>query len=223
MPPEKLFLKKLDGVSHGVEAFLHTWASQGRRALCGVALTCWCRNRVGGRRGSPASLYPHPVRSAHAHATLILETCKSGCRLGRRLIAVTEFPTVIIPVPGSQPSLYPARWLPRLRRRAGVAPLVQGRGGGRGRCASWCHPSRCAPVASGFQLRQPSPGFCGLSLFKSMNHGGAHGKSFYRNEHIVSIPAELFWGQQMEKMRCAGPSCLGQALLLGDEGSGSNS
>lgn len=132
MPPEKLFLKKLDCVSHGVEAFLHTWASQGRRALCGVALTCWCRNRVGGRRGSPASLYPHPVRSAHAHATLILETCKSGCRLGRRLIAVTEFPTVIIPVPGSQPSLYPARWLPRLRRRAGVAPLVQGRGGGGG-------------------------------------------------------------------------------------------
>ena len=107
--------------------------------------------------------------------------------------------------------------------RGGSSRARAGGGRGRGRCASWCHPSRCAPVASGFQLRQPSPGFCGLSLFKSMNHGGAHGKSFYRNEHIVSIPAELFWGQQMEKMRCADPSCLGQALLLGDEGSGSNS
>ena len=126
---------------------------------------------------------------------------------------------LIIPVPGGQPSLYPACWLPGLQRGGRAAPLVRGQGAG---CASWCHPSRCAPVASGFQLQQPSPGFCGLSLFKSMNHGGAHGKSFYRHEHIVSIPAELFWGQQMEKMRCAGPSCLGQALL-GDEGSGSNS
>ena len=95
-------------------------------------------------------------------------------------------------------SLHPARW------------LVAGRG-------------RCAPSASGFQLRRPSPGFCGLSLFKFMNHRGARGKSFYRNEHVVSVPAELFWGQKMGKMQRAVPSCLGQALLLGDEGSGSNS
>lgn len=141
------------------------------------------------RRGSPASLYPHPVRSAHAHATLILEKCKSRCRLGRRLIAVTEFPTVIIPGPGSQPSPVPCSLAARAAVGAGAAPLV--RGGG---CASSCQRSRCAPSASGFQLRRPSPGSCGRSLFKSMNHRGAHGKSFYRHEHIVSIPAELFGG-----------------------------
>lgn len=60
---------------------------------------------------------------------------------------------------------------------------------------------QCPVKVKGSVLRASHSGLstpfchCGFLVSNLQIIKGAHGKSFYRNEHIVSIPAFLFWGQ----------------------------
>lgn len=179
-------------------AFLHTWASQGRQAsLWGGSdmLVQELHGRRGGGRGNPASLYPPPSPfcscTRHTHPGKMQVEVSPG----RRLIAVTEFPYRDNPWAWKPAFPVPCSLAARAAVGAGRRSLlVRGRGG----ALPPCQRSRVCSLASGFQLRRPSPGSWSLliQIHESWKKERME-ESFYRHEHIVSIPAELFGGREM--------------------------